>query len=122
MVIAFDRWKLPQSYIHHTQLPTSPNIIIGLDSEVRCELVRSYSHPLHYSTDRIYSKVLDTFQIDDDQDRNYRQYQMIEGLIYFEDWNRDLQLCIPDSFCIEVMSEVHNILTQSAHGGHAKTI
>ena len=43
---------------------------------------------------------------------------MIEKLIYFEDWNGNLQLCVPR---IEVMSEVHNILIKSAHGGHTKT-
>ena len=32
-----------------------------------------------------------------------------------------MQLCVPDSLRIEVMSEVHNILTESAHGGHVKT-
>ena len=32
-----------------------------------------------------------------------------------------MQLCVPDSLCIEVMSEVHNILTKSAHRGHTKT-
>ena len=74
-----------------------------------------------YITDQFYSKVLNTFQINDDKDRNYSQYQIIEGLIYFEDWNKNLQLCVPDSLCIEVMSEVHNILTKSAYRGHAKT-
>jgi len=28
---------------------------------------------------------------------------------------------MPDSLCLTVMSEVHNILNESAHGGHAKT-
>ena len=74
-----------------------------------------------YATDQFYSKVLNAFQVNDDKDGNYPQYQLIEGLIYFEDWNRNLRLCIPDCLCIEVMNEVHNILTESAHGGHAKT-
>jgi hypothetical protein len=74
-----------------------------------------------YITDQFYSKVLNAFQINDDKDGNYPQYQVIEGLIYLEDWNGNLRLCVPDSFCIEVMSKVHNILTESAHRGHAKT-
>ena len=36
-------------------------------------------------TDQFYSKILNTFQINDDKDGNYPQYQIIEGLIYFED-------------------------------------
>jgi hypothetical protein len=31
------------------------------------------------------------------------------------------QLHVPESLQVSVMSEVHNILTESAHGGHAKT-
>ena len=45
---------------------------------------------------------------------------MIEGLIYFEDWNGNQRLCAHDSLWVEVMSEVHNILTESAQGHHAK--
>ena len=74
-----------------------------------------------YATDQFYSKVLNAFQVNDDKDGNYHQYQLIEGLIYFEDWNGNLRLCVPVSLCVEVMSKVHNILTESAHGGHAKT-
>jgi Integrase zinc binding domain len=73
-----------------------------------------------YATNNFYSKVLNTFQVNN-KDGNYPQYQLIEGLIYLKDWNGNLQLCIPDSLRIEVMSEIHNILTKSAHGGHAKT-
>ena len=43
-----------------------------------------------YSTDRIYSKVPDAFWINNNKDGNYPQYQMIEGLICFKDWNRNL--------------------------------
>ena len=74
-----------------------------------------------YTTNQFYSKVLNVFQVNGDKNTNYAQYQVIEGFIYFEDWNRNLRLCIPDSLRVEVMSEVHNILTESAHGGHAKT-
>jgi hypothetical protein len=43
-----------------------------------------------YTTDQFYSKVLNAFQVNDDKDGNYPQYQVIEGLIYFEDWNGNL--------------------------------
>ena len=91
------------------------SVIIGMDNEG----LESWKES--YITVKFYSKVLNAFQVNDDKDGNYLQYQMIEGLIYFEDWNKNLQLCVPDSLHIEVMSEVHNILTESAHGGHAKT-
>ena len=60
------------------------SILVGIDSE-GLEFWKK-----GYSTNSIYSKVLDTFQINDNKDRNYPQYQMIEGLIYFKDWNRNL--------------------------------
>jgi hypothetical protein len=72
-------------------------------------------------SDKLYSKVLNASQSDNDKAENYPQYQIRDGLIYFEDWNGNLWLCIPDSLRVTVMSEVHNILTESAHRGHTKT-
>ena len=43
-----------------------------------------------YIIDQFYSKVLNTFRTNDDKDGNYPQYQIIEGLIYFENWNGNL--------------------------------
>jgi hypothetical protein len=43
-----------------------------------------------YTTNQFYSKVLNIFRVNGDKDRNYPQYQVIEGLIYFEDWNGNL--------------------------------
>jgi hypothetical protein len=74
-----------------------------------------------YTTDNLYSKVLRASQIDNDDAGQYTQYQIQDGLLYFEDWNGNFRLCIPESLRVSVMSEVHNILTESAHGGHAKT-
>ena len=91
------------------------SVLIGMDNE------GLESWKKGYITDQFYSQVLNTFQINDDKDGNHPQYQMIEELIYFEDWNKNWQLCVLDSHCIEGMSKVHNILTESAHGGHAKT-
>ena len=91
------------------------SVLVRMDNEGLESWKRSYA------TNQFYCKVLNAFQVNNDKDRNYPQYQLIEGLIYFEDWNGNLRLGIPDSLRIEVMSEVHNILTESAHGGHAKT-
>src|ERR1700720_2655344 len=51
----------------------------------------------------------------------YPQYQILRELIYFEDWNGNLRLCVPESLRVEIMSEVHNALMESAHRGYAKT-
>ena len=54
-----------------------------------------------YITD---NKVLNACWVNDDKNRHYPQYQMIEGLIYVEDWNRNLWLCVCDSLHIKVIS------------------
>src|SRR5882672_10211816 len=74
-----------------------------------------------YTNDKLYSKILKASQINNNKEGNYPQYQIRDGLIYFEDWNGNFRLCVPDSLCLTVMSKVHNVLTESAHGGHAKT-
>src|SRR5882672_6647190 len=74
-----------------------------------------------YTNDKLYSKILKASQINNNKEGNYPQYQIRDGLIYFEDWNGNFRLCVPDSLRLTVMSGVHNILTESAHRGHAKT-
>jgi hypothetical protein len=55
-------------------------------------------------------------------DDKYSQYQVKEdGLVYFEDWNGNLRLVVPESLRVEIMNEVHNTITEAAHGGYAKT-
>jgi len=55
-------------------------------------------------------------------DDKYSQYQVKEnGLIYFKDWNGNLCLVIPKSLRVKIMDEVHYIITETAHGGYAKT-
>jgi len=73
-----------------------------------------------YASDTLFSKVLRASITNNDEEGNYPQYQIRDGLIYFEDWNGNFRLCVPDSLRISVMEEIHNTLTESAHGGHAK--
>src|SRR6202453_5450662 len=65
-----------------------------------------------YIADNLYSKVLRASQIGHDEAGHYTQYQIRGGLVYFEDWNGNFRLCIPESLQVSVMSEVHNILTE----------
>jgi len=52
----------------------------------------------------------------------YTQYQVRNnGLIYFKDWNGNHRLVVPESLRVDIMSEVHNTITEVAHGGYAKT-
>ena len=67
------------------------SVLVGLDNEGLESWKRSYA------TNQFYSKVLNACQVNDDKDGNYPQYQLIERLIYFEDWNGNLRLCVPFS-------------------------
>ena len=48
-----------------------------------------------YMQDKLYSKILKVSQADNDEEGNYFQYQIRNGLIYFEDWNGNFRLCVP---------------------------
>lgn len=74
-----------------------------------------------YSHDALWSKVLYAFQSNEDDSEYLSQYVERSGLLYFKDWNGNLRLCVPHSKVNSVMDEVHNTITESAHGGYAKT-
>lgn len=44
-----------------------------------------------------------------------------DGLLYFEDWNGNLRLCVPKDQQIRLMAESHNLLTEGAHAGYHRT-
>ena len=75
-----------------------------------------------YTADNLYSKVLKASQINNDEAGHYTQYQIPDGLVYFEDWNGNFRLCIPEFLQVSVMSEVHNILNESAHRCYGYTV
>jgi hypothetical protein len=90
------------------------SVLVGMSSDELEEWKKAYT------TNKLYSRILKASQTDNDKEGNYPQYQIQDGFI-FEDWNGNFRLCILDSLHLIVMSEVHNILTELAHGGHAKT-
>lgn len=74
------------------------------------------------TTDNLFGKVLKAIDDDEEDEDQYPQYHVKENnLIYFEDWNGNHRLCVPNALRVKVMSEVHDTLTESAHGGYAKT-
>ena len=42
------------------------------------------------------------------------------GSLFFEDWNGNLRLCVPKDQQVEIMSEIHDNLTEAAHAGYHK--
>jgi hypothetical protein len=75
-----------------------------------------------YASDKLFSRVIEALTADSEESSKYTQYQIrSNGLVYFEDWNGNFRLCVPESMRLQVMDETHNVLTESAHGGYAKT-
>ncbi|KAG8912257.1 hypothetical protein FRC01_005198 [Tulasnella sp. 417] len=75
-----------------------------------------------YKKDTHYSKVLKDL-VPEENWRNPRrpQYYTEDGLIYFSDWEGRGRLCVPKSKRVEIMQEMHESISQSAHQGFAKT-
>jgi len=109
--------KLPDDSPTFSDYHTSENysIITSISSD---ELERWRSA---YGTDPTTSKILKDDE-DEESGETFSQYQVREnGLIYFEDWNGNHRLVVPSTLRVEIMSEIHNTITEAAHGGYAKT-
>ena len=75
-----------------------------------------------YASDPFLSKSQNEDNAENDFCEKYTQYQVWNnGLIYFEDWNGNYRLVVPESLQVDIMSQVHNTITEAAHGGYAKT-
>jgi hypothetical protein len=92
---------------YHTS--RSYSIIVNWNKKEKEEWILAYHNDSHFS------KVI--------KDRiNFPQYHFAEdGLLYFQDNQGNMRLCVPQSFRLEIMNEVHNEITESAHAGYFKT-
>jgi len=110
-------FNLPDDSPTFSDYHTSENysIITSISSD---ELERWKSA---YESDPTTSKILKDDE-DEESSETFSQYQVREnGLIYFEDWNGNHRVVVPSMLRVEIMSEIHNTITEAAHGGYAKT-
>ncbi len=101
----------------HARLATAKhyNILIGVDDH---ELARWRQA---YEEDSLYRDVIASQQDAGVTNPKYPQYFYSDiGLVYFEDGNGNNRLCVPKSLRLEVMSDIHDRLTESAHSGYHK--
>lgn len=92
------------------------SVLIGLsDSEVE-------KWKTGYTTDPHFKKVLERWEDKKDElNPYYPQYiRGSDGLIYLENWDNNKRICVPEKLKIELMDEIHNSLTETAHGGYHK--
>ena len=97
---------------YHTSETYSTIILISIEELERWKVA--------YRQDSHLSQVL---KVEEEEDTDkYAQYQIrVNGFIYFEDWNGNHQLVVPESLRVEIMSEVHDTITEAAHGGYTKS-
>jgi hypothetical protein len=56
-------------------------------------------------------------------ERKYRAYRMgTNGLLYFEDADSRIRLCVPESEHKELLEELHDEAHESAHAGWERTL
>lgn len=108
-----DRDDGPEIYDYVTS--SAYSVLISISSE------EIESWRVSYAQDSNWSKVLYDFQNGDPTEELAAKYQLRNGLLYFQDWNGNLRLCVPESKQISIIEEVHNTITETAHGGYAKT-
>ncbi|THU75805.1 hypothetical protein K435DRAFT_615332, partial [Dendrothele bispora CBS 962.96] len=71
-----------------------------------------------YQADRTFHPIISELSGNSDNLHGNSKYFLGDnGLLYFEDWNGNNKLCVPESLRIQVMKEVHDSITESAHGG-----
>jgi hypothetical protein len=92
----------------------SYNILIGMSEKELTEWASAYSLDPHFS------EVIKGLKKETNWTHpHYPQYHYSDsGLIYFEDWQGNNRLCVPEKFRVPIMDEVHNTLTESAHAGY----
>ncbi len=68
------------------------------------------------------SEIMNAFKTDDKAYLQYPQYYIGDnGLCYFEDSVGGSRLCIPEENRPYLMTKAHDDITESSHGGFAKT-
>ena len=98
---------------YHTS--SSYSIITSISSSEIDEWRTAYAEDPHWS------KILYGFQGDPTEHEEISPYDLRNGLLYFQDWNGNLRLCVPEAMKLSVISDAHNVITEAAHGGYAKT-
>lgn len=106
----------------------------GKEVTIPYETLRSYSTTIEineeeirkwknaYAHDPHFNLVYKSNEEDEGTNITFPQYQCSkEGLIYFLDSTGNSRLCVPKELRVEVMQEVHNTITEAAHGGYFKT-
>jgi len=98
-----------------TNTPTA--IHVHVDQETVKRLVKGYLE------DKEFASVLKRTQEERLQDQKYRAYRLADnGLMYFEDADGNVRLCVPSSERTSLIREVHDLAHETAHAGWERTL
>jgi hypothetical protein len=76
-----------------------------------------------YWKDRTFKALATRLQTEGFDERKYRAYRTgTNGLLYFEDADSRIRLCVPDSERLELLKEVHDKAHESAHAGWERSL
>ena len=76
-----------------------------------------------YAADKEFSKVLERMRNEDFDERKYRAYRVADnGLLYFEDEDSHLRLCIPSPERSAIVRVVHDEAHEGTHAGWEHTL
>ncbi|KIJ31325.1 hypothetical protein M422DRAFT_103096, partial [Sphaerobolus stellatus SS14] len=72
-----------------------------------------------YATDPYFKNIRDTLRQGSGPNHILKLpfFENEQGLLYFEDWNRDERLCVPRNEQVRIIAKCHNELTNGAHAG-----
>ena len=76
-----------------------------------------------YMADKDFTTLFHRVKDEKTDERKYRAYRISQnGLLYFEDANANIRLCIPASERKEILKEVHDGAHEGAHAGWERTL
>ena len=94
----------------------SYSTLVGIDQDEIMRWKVGYNEDLHFKL------VLKAIREDKDHSVPFQQYHYSDnGLLYFKDSKENTRMCVPKDLRNEIMSESHDIISESAHGGYFKT-
>jgi hypothetical protein len=109
--------KLPAETQTEDKTPSKP----GLHVYVSEETIQRFK--IGYATDKNFKALVDRSRSEEFDERKYRAYRIgANGLLYFEDADSRIRLCVPETERNEVLREVHDGPHESAHAGWERTL
>jgi hypothetical protein len=108
------------SLLDETPIPYATSRNFSISVHISSEEIQKWVEG--YTSDDYFSKVIDTLRNEEDLlNPRYPQFFLGEnGLLYFEDWEGNMRLCVPQSLRNQIMRDDHEIITKGAHSGYHK--